>query len=114
MQRNDVPGSEVSLGKVLEHRLLQLRLRQKLFEPGVLLLQLGQSPGLLGLHAAVLLAPAVIGGLRHLDDAADVGDGLALGDQLLGGFELADDLLRRVPEGLSFTLDRVPGSTSKE
>ena len=25
--------------------------------------------------------------------AADIGDGLALGDQLLGGFELADDLV---------------------
>ncbi len=35
--------------------------------------------------------------LRHLDDSADVGDGLALGDQLLGSFELADDLLRHVP-----------------
>ena len=35
--------------------------------------------------------------LRHIDDAADVGNGLALGDQLLGGLELADDLLRCVP-----------------
>ena len=68
----------------LEHRLLQLRLRQQLFEQGVLLLRLGQTPGLLGLHAAVLLPPSVVGRLRHLKDAADVGDGLALGDQLLG------------------------------
>jgi len=44
-----------------------------------------------------LLPPAVVGRLRHLDDAADVDDGLALGDQLLGGLELADDLIRRVP-----------------
>ena len=43
----------------------------------------------------------MVGGLRHLDDATDVGDGLALGDQLLGGLllrrslrlDLADDLL---------------------
>lgn len=43
--------------------------------------------------------------LCHLDDAADVGDSLPLGDQLLGGLllrrslqlELADDLLRCVP-----------------
>jgi len=35
--------------------------------------------------------------LRHFDDTADLDDGLALGDQLLGDFELADDLLRRVP-----------------
>lgn len=36
--------------------------------------------------------------LRHLDDAANLGDGLAaLGNQLFGGFEPADDLLRFVP-----------------
>ena len=43
--------------------------------------------------------------LCHLDDAANVGDGIALSDQLLGGpllrrclgLELADDLLRCVP-----------------
>jgi len=48
----------------------------------------------------------VVGRLRHLDDAADVDDGLALGDQLLGGLELADDLLRRVPGAF---YGRVPG-----
>ncbi|MFZ4566127.1 MAG: hypothetical protein ACOYMY_06660 [Prochlorococcaceae cyanobacterium] len=88
----DVPGSEVSLGEILEHGFLQFRFCLKPFEAGVLFLQLGQSPGLLGLHPPVLLPPAVVGGLRHLDDATDVGDGLALGDQLLGGLELADDL----------------------
>ena len=93
----DAPGSEVSLGKIFKHRLFQLCLRQKLLEPCVLLLQLGQPSGLLGLHPPVLLPPAVVGRLRHLDHAADVGDGLALGDQLLGGLELADDLLRCVP-----------------
>lgn len=30
--------------------------------------------------------------LRHLDDAADIGDGLVLGDQLFGRRELAEDL----------------------
>ncbi len=39
----------------------------------------------------------MVGRLRHLDDAADIGGGLALGDQLLGSFELADDLIRCVP-----------------
>jgi len=61
------------------------------------LLQLGQPPGLLSLHPAVLLPPAVIRRLRHLDDAADLDNGLALCDQLLGALELADDLLRRMP-----------------
>jgi hypothetical protein len=58
------------------------------------------------LHPPVLLSPAVVSRLRHLDDAADVGDGLALGDQLLGGFELADDLLGCVPGAFH---GRVPG-----
>ena len=39
----------------------------------------------------------MVGGLCHLDDAADVCDGLALGDQLLGGLELGDDLLGCLP-----------------
>jgi len=85
----------------LEHRLLQLEFCQKLrllprnlrVEPGVLLLQLRQPSGLLYLHSAVLLPPAVIRRRQHIDDAADVGDTLALDDQLFGSFELADDLL---------------------
>jgi hypothetical protein len=48
----------------------------------------------------------MVGGLRHLEDAADVDDGLALGDQLLRGqllrrslrLELADDLLESVSD----------------
>ncbi len=78
----------------LERRFLQLGLCQQVLEPGVLLLQLSQPSGLLGLHSPELLSPAVVGQLRHLDHAADVDDGLALGVQLLGGHELADDLLR--------------------
>ena len=54
----------------------------------------------------VLLPPAVVGRLRHLDDTADLRNGLALGDQLIGGFELADGLLRCVP--VAFHV-RVPG-----
>ena len=38
----------------------------------------------------------MISGLRDFDDTVDLYDGLALGDQLIGGIELADDLLRRV------------------
>jgi len=39
----------------------------------------------------------VIRRLRHLDHKTDIGDGLALGDQLLSSLELADDLLRGLP-----------------
>ena len=63
---------------------------------GVSLLPLSQPLSLLGLHPAVLLPPAFIGRLGHTDDTADLDDGLALGDQLFGGFELADDLFCRV------------------
>lgn len=51
------------------------------------------TPSLHGLHDAVLLPQAVVGRLRHLDNAEEVGDGVALGDQLFRPFELADDLL---------------------
>jgi len=87
------PGSEVSLSQLLGHRLLQLGFCQKLFEAGVLLLQLVQPLGLLGLHTAVELPPAVVGRLSDFKDATNVSNGLALGQQLLSGFELADDLL---------------------
>jgi len=93
-------GLEVSFRRVFDHRLLQLRFCQKLYKPRVLLFQLSQPSGLLGLHAAVLLSPEEIRGLCHLDNTADLDDGLALGDQLLRGFQLADDLLGRVPGAL--------------
>jgi len=48
----------------------------------------------------------VVGRLRHLDDSADLDDGLSLGDQLLRRFQLADDLLRGVPGAFH---GRVPG-----
>jgi hypothetical protein len=35
----------------------------------------------------VLLSQVAAGLLHHLDNAADVGNGLALGDQLLGGMQ---------------------------
>ena len=35
----------------------------------------------------------LLSGLCHLDHAADVGDDLALGGQLIRGFDFADDLL---------------------
>ena len=48
----------------------------------------------------------MIGRLRHLDHAEDVGHSLALGDQLRGGYRLADDLLGLVPGVLHYG---VPG-----
>jgi len=48
----------------------------------------------------------VIRQLSHLDHATDFGDGLALGNQLLGSFELADDLFGCMPAAFD---GRVPG-----
>lgn len=39
-----------------------------------------------------MLLPVVGGRLSDLDGKTDVGDGLAQGDHLCSGFELADDL----------------------
>lgn len=78
-----VPGTEVSLGRIFEDRILQLGFYQKLFQQGVLLLQLGQPFGLLGLHPAGLLPTAVLSRLSRFDDDEGIDKGLALGNQLL-------------------------------
>jgi len=109
------PGSEFSLGEILEHGLLQLGLCQKLPllrrspwpEPRVLLLQQSQPRGFLSLHPTELLPPAVVGWLRLFDDLAGLIDGLALDDQRLGRFERADDLFCHVPGAFH---GRVPSS----
>ena len=88
-----VPGSEVSLGGILKHRFFQLGLCQQLIKPPVLLFQLSQPPGFLGLNAPVLLLPAVMCRLRYLDEMANLERSLALDYQLFGGFEIDDDLL---------------------
>ena len=62
----DGSGSEVSLGQLLEHRLVELGLGQELLQPGVLALELLEPLGVVGLHAAVLGDPAVPGRLGDL------------------------------------------------
>jgi hypothetical protein len=52
--------SEVSLGKVLEHVFSHLYFCQKVFDPGVLFLQLHQPIGFLGPHTTVLIPAPVI------------------------------------------------------
>ena len=46
----------------------------------------------LRLHPAVQLLPAVIGRDRHLQRTTDIGDALALVEQLFSSAQLADDL----------------------
>lgn len=52
-----------------------------------------ETRGFVGLHAAVVLIPAVESRLGNLDSAADISEGLALSIPLLGGLELAKYLL---------------------
>lgn len=70
-------------GPAAIYSFLQLSLSQMLLEATVLLIQLGQSLDLLGLHAAVEPTLSVIGGLRNLQGSAGVSDVLPLGEKLL-------------------------------
>ena len=71
-------------------------LGEELLESGVLQLKLLEPLGLGGLHAAVLLPPAVVAGLaglKCLEDLGEVSTGL---EQPVGLGELLDDLLGAV------------------
>ena len=59
----------------------------------VLQLEFLEALGLCYFHAAVELLPAVVGGGRHLQGSADIGDGLALVEELLSSPQFANDLL---------------------
>ncbi len=56
------PGSEVSLGRIIEHRLVERCFCQMPVEPPVLLLHLGELFGLFCPHGSVELSSAVLGG----------------------------------------------------
>ena len=60
----------------------------------------------LRLNPAVELLPTAVGRLGDLNGAADIGDGLGLGDQLLSSSQFADDLLLCVADSLH---GEVPG-----
>ncbi len=62
-------------------------------EAGVLPLQLAQSLGVIGLHAAELVAPPVVGLLGNFEVAGHLGELLAFSKHPVGFTELADDLL---------------------
>ena len=96
--KGDVPNLKVFLGQFSEPGLFWPGLRNKILETGIFLIPLGKPLGILSLHADLLLTPARVSLQSHLNDSAEVGNSLALGDQLLSGFELADDPLRRVSD----------------
>src|SRR3989304_2452761 len=94
------PGSPFSLQRFLQDLLGQGLFGHQLLEPYVLDLQLFESLGLVGLHAPVLVPPAVEGRLRNLQLLANLSDTLALGKHPIRLPKLADDLLRTVPFAL--------------
>lgn len=53
-------GLEVSLRNVLQNKLLKAQVRYDALQLGVLLLELLQSPSLVYLQSAILLAPPVV------------------------------------------------------
>jgi hypothetical protein len=67
---------------------------QRSVQPLVLLFQFLQPLGLLGLHAAVLVPPAVKCLLAHLQGLADLADRLAGANHRVHFAQLLDDLLR--------------------
>src|SRR5665811_1879118 len=88
------PGSEVSLGQLLQHGDVQGEVGYQLLQAQVLLLELFQTTELRGLHAPVEVLPAVVGLLGDSDLLADLTDGAAGGQVGFGVPEVPDDLLR--------------------
>ena len=91
--RGDAKGSEVSLGSLGQDHLVQGKIGDRLAQPLLLLLKLLQplelSPG----HAAVKLAPAIIGKLRLADMTNRFRRRYALPLQNLDLLHLRNDIL---------------------
>jgi len=91
---------------------LELLVGDQALQGGVLALELLQPLGVVGLHPAVLVAPAMEGDLGDLQGLRDLGDRLALGEHQLGLAQLADDLIGGVAlclHRLSFLLAHCRG-----
>jgi hypothetical protein len=82
-----------SQSRFARDRLVEGLVGHQLLEPGVFALQLLESPGVVGLHAAVLVAPAVECRLGDPQLLADGRDRLAGGQFGVGLPELVNDLL---------------------
>src|SRR5262249_1846450 len=112
---------------LLEHRLVELRLREQPLEPAVLDLELLESARFVGLHALVLGPPTVPAALRDLEVTQHLREVRTLVQEPITLAELADDLVRRVPVtlhrgvlhpsmlgvGLPQHVDHYPGAGSR-
>lgn len=90
-------GSEVSLGQLLRHRFVQARLYRLLFHPRVFLRKFLEPPGFLRLYPAVLVAPAVVCGLTHLQCLAHLRHALPRRQATVRLPQLLDDLFSMLP-----------------
>ena len=72
---------------------MELSIGQQSLEAGVLQLVFLQALGLCCLNAAVELMPAVVGRCRHLQGSAEIGNVLALVEELLSSAQHSADLL---------------------
>ena len=84
----------------LQHVDVEGLISHDLFETGVLLLELTQPLGVVGLHAADLAAHELPGRLGDLESACHLVDRLSLAEELVALSQLLDDLLRHMPRSL--------------
>jgi hypothetical protein len=85
-----------SLGHELQHVDVQGLIRHDALETRVLLLEFLQALGVVGLHAAILIAPAVPGRLGDLELPAHFGHVVTLIEKLLAFGEFSDHLFGAV------------------
>lgn len=97
MQARRRAGLSSFPGRLRQDLLIQRQIGNGPTKTAVLGLQVLQPLHLIRLQPTKLLAPAVIGDLRHSNRADRLRDRLALRDQHIDLAQLGDDLLRLVP-----------------
>src|SRR5262249_46019451 len=95
-RHGDARGLEVSPSSLLQNKLIQRQIGNRLAQPAVLELKVLQALHLLGLQPTELLAPPIIRPLAPPDLADCVRHFLALRDQNIDLPQLRDDLFRLV------------------
>src|SRR5262245_56233522 len=95
-RHGDARGLEVSSGSLLQNKLIQRQIGNRLAQPAVLDLKVLQALDLLDLQPPELLAPPIIRHLAHPDLADCVHHVLPLRDQNIDLPQLRNDLFRLV------------------
>src|SRR5579864_341212 len=90
------PGSGVSPDGLLQDLLVESQIGHGLFEPAILFLQVLEALHVVGLHAAVLMAPAKVRLLGNAQLLTHVGHGGSTAQLDLGLTQLANNLFRRM------------------